>query len=74
MLNIYTVNDNPFLFVGDIHGCFNEFCHSLVLKKIYHNTNVIVCGDFGVGFHKINYYSTLFKKLNMQLSTYGINR
>lgn len=73
MLNIYNANNNPFLFVGDIHGCFNEFCHSLITRQIFHCTNVIVCGDFGVGFHKINYYSTMFKKLDKRFSTCGIN-
>ncbi len=43
------------IFVGDIHGEYGKFHYDLRRYKI-DNSNIFMCGDFGIGFHKPNYY------------------
>ena len=73
MFNIHTANNNGFIIVGDIHGYYEEFCHFLTKQKNITDTNVVICGDFGIGFHKINYYVTIFKKINKRLKKNNIH-
>lgn len=58
--------DNIIL-VGDIHGEFNKLRHDI--KRFEHeNAYIIQVGDFGVGFHKPNYYKNeAFPRLNETL-------
>ncbi len=55
------------MFCGDIHGLFSEFVHRIVDELKLENLNVVVCGDFGVGFYKEGYYKELFGKLGKKL-------
>ena len=55
MFNIHTCNDNFFMMVGDIHGEFNPFVYHIINRLKLSDLNIIVCGDFGMGFHKQNY-------------------
>lgn len=73
MNNIHKANNNCFLIVGDIHGYYKEFCHFLTKQKNITNANIIICGDFGIGFHKINYYITIFNKINKPLKNNNIH-
>lgn len=73
MLNIWNTNNNPFLIVGDVHGLFEDFCYFITKRKNISDVNVVVCGDFGVGFYKPNYYTTLFKKLNKKLKNSNVH-
>lgn len=63
--NIRFENIDTLLFCGDIHGEFEAIVFKL---NRYSNAVLVVCGDIGMGFHKEEYYLTLFKKLNLKLS------
>jgi DNA repair exonuclease SbcCD nuclease subunit len=73
MLNIYVANNERFIFFGDIHGLFKEFVFFLINQCQIENINIVICGDFGVGFYKINFYKTLFQKLNRKLTKKNIH-
>lgn len=73
MLKIITANNNVFIFVGDIHGEFEPFVHALINRYDLRDVNIVVCGDFGLGFHKPNYYCTIFKKLQKKLKKNNIH-
>lgn len=60
------------IFVGDIHGEFRNFIYTLKRCKIT-DTNIIVAGDFGIGFYKENYYITEFNKMNKYLISKNVN-
>lgn len=66
-MKIIKVNTNSFIYSGDIHGLFENFVNSIIKKHKISNMNIIICGDFGVGFYKPNYYNTIFKKINKLL-------
>jgi len=68
--NIRFEEIDDLLFCGDIHGEFETIVYKL---NQYSNTVLIVCGDIGMGFHKDDYYHTLFKKLNSKLSKQNNN-
>lgn len=72
MLNIVNTNNNDFIFIGDIHGEFKTFVYYINKNELC-NFNIIICGDFGVGFHKQNYYTDIFKKLNKKLKKNNIH-
>lgn len=63
--NIRFEDIDVLLFCGDIHGEFESISYKL---NQYNNAVLIVCGDIGMGFHKDDYYYSLFKKLNNKLS------
>lgn len=44
------------IFVGDIHGEFGRLRYDI--NRMHENAYIIQVGDFGVGFHKPNYYKT----------------
>ena len=73
MLKIHNANNNRFLFFGDIHGLFKEFIHFLTKQCNIEDINIVICGDFGLGFYKPNYYKTLFHKLNKKLKLNNIH-
>lgn len=73
MLKIYVANNERFIFFGDIHGLFKEFVFFLINQCQIENINIVICGDFGVGFYKINFYKTLFQKLNRKLAKKNIH-
>ncbi len=49
--------------VGDIHGEFSELCYKIKTYGI-ERANIIMLGDFGVGFHKYGYYVNELVKLD----------
>lgn len=73
MHNIYIANNNYFMFVGDIHGEFESFVHEITNRLDITNHNIVICGDFGLGFHKENYYTTIFKKLQKKLQKNNVH-
>jgi len=50
-------------FVGDIHGHFSKLSF-LIRQFDIKNSYIIQVGDFGVGFHKDNYYKTELSKVD----------
>lgn len=53
------------IFCGDIHGAISELVDTI---NKFQNTAVVVAGDVGLGFYKVNYYVSLFQKLQKKLS------
>lgn len=72
-MKIHLTNNNPFIFVGDIHGEFEPFTYNIINKLKLINYNIIICGDFGMGFHKTNYYNTTFRKIQKKLNKNNIH-
>lgn len=57
---------NKIIFIGDIHGQFGKLIFDI--KRYDHqDAYLIQVGDFGVGFHKPNYYKLEFEHLNKEL-------
>ena len=59
------MNKNYIALIGDVHGEFGRLRYDI--RRNHENAHLIQVGDFGVGFHKPNYYKTEFKKLNDEL-------
>ena len=73
MFKIFKSNNCDFILGGDTHGLFQELVNLMVKKYKLTNINLIICGDFGVGFYKPKYYNTLFKKINKLLRKNNIH-
>lgn len=58
---------NEIYFTGDIHGEFMPLTYALTQRYCLKDCHVIVCGDIGMGFHKLNYYVDTFKTMNKKL-------
>ena len=53
---------NKIVLCGDIHGAFGSFGYKI--KQEISDAYIIQVGDFGLGFHKPNYYKTELAKLS----------
>jgi predicted phosphodiesterase len=53
------------ILVGDIHGEFGRLRYDI--NRLHENSYIIQVGDFGVGFHKLNYYEAEFEALQKVL-------
>lgn len=51
--------------VGDIHGQFRQLGYDI--KRLYTDAHIIQVGDFGMGYHKPNYYKDELTKLSKTL-------
>lgn len=49
--------------IGDIHGNFSTMIYSL---RKFTSSLIVVCGDCGFGFNKLQHYLDEFKKLNKE--------
>ncbi len=72
-MKVLIANDNIFVFVGDIHGEFEAFVHMLINTYNLSDVNIVICGDFGLGFYKPKYYTTIFKKIQKKLKKNNIH-
>lgn len=62
------IDKEQIIFVGDVHGKFSTLEHYLHDRYKIENSIIIICGDFGIGFNKHNYYiDELNNKLNNKL-------
>ncbi len=61
-INIHRSSKDSDIFVGDIHGEFRTILNKFKRLEIT-NSNIFMCGDFGVGFYKIAYYEAELKRL-----------
>jgi len=52
---------------GDIHGEFESLVFYITSKYELKNSDIIVAGDVGLGFHKLNYYIQIFTKISKKL-------
>lgn len=62
-MKLYEVNTKRVICIGDLHGNFDTLYY-WVKNFVLKNTAIIVCGDIGLGFHKVEYYKQTLKKLN----------
>lgn len=53
------------ILVGDIHGEFRRLRYDI--NRLHEDSYIIQVGDFGVGFHKLNYYEAEFEALQKVL-------
>ena len=58
------LDNRPLVFMGDVHGNFGNLRFGI--RNKLEDVNLVACGDFGMGFHKLGYYSTEFRKLNKE--------
>ena len=56
-------NEQDLFMMGDIHGSFEEMTWTLTQRHKIRDANIILLGDFGVGFNKPAYYDNLFNKV-----------
>lgn len=64
-------NKEQIIFIGDVHGEFRTLNYELHKRKQIENSLFIQLGDFGIGFHKDNYYHVELKRLNEQLKKFN---
>lgn len=57
---------NQIVLVGDIHGAYGQLGYDI--KRLHKDAYIIQVGDFGMGFHKPNYYKTELTELSMALT------
>ena len=60
-------------FCGDIHGKFRELIFKATQKYKIEHSDIIVLGDFGVGFHKQEYYVQEYNRVLKKLEKYDLN-
>lgn len=65
--------DKNLYIIGDIHGEYKTVLYLLLNKYKVENCHIIVAGDIGLGFYKINYYVTIFDKINEDLKSKDIH-
>ena len=70
MVDVVKLNANSVYCAGDLHGNFNSIGYQ-IKKSDIHNSIIIICGDIGLGFHKVEYYKQTFNKLKKILSKYN---
>ena len=56
-------NNNPFIFLGDIHGSWGRIKQYIIENDIEY-ANFIQVGDFGVGYEKVSYEKEVFQNLS----------
>ena len=57
---------NKIIFYGDIHGAFGSFGYKI--RREASDAHIIQVGDFGLGFHKPNYYKNELTSLSQILT------
>lgn len=67
------MNKNNIYIIGDIHGEFKTVLYLLLNRYKVENCHIIVAGDIGLGFYKINYYTAIFNEINEDLKTKDIH-
>lgn len=55
------------IFCGDVHGKFRELGYNIIERYKIENSVIFVCGDFGMGFHKTNYYQVELHRLSEKI-------
>jgi DNA repair exonuclease SbcCD nuclease subunit len=58
--------------IGDIHGEYKYFLHLIERYKM-ENCHIIIAGDIGLGFYKVNYYIDMFNMMNIKLKNKNIH-
>lgn len=65
--------DEKLYIIGDIHGEFKYFLYLITEKYKMENCHIIIAGDIGLGFFKINYYINIFNLMNKKLLNKNIH-
>ena len=59
------------IFCGDIHGEFRELTNKINDRLKIENSVIFVCGDFGMGFYKPNYYAVELHRISEKLKLHN---
>lgn len=72
IFSIYNMERN-IAFIGDIHGAFRTIEHIIHGVKGIRDTDFFQVGDFGIGFHKPNFYEYELQRLSNKLKKFNNN-
>ena len=67
------MTDQKLYIIGDIHGEFKTLVHLITEKYKMANCHIIVAGDIGLGFYKVNYYVDIFSWMNKRLEKKNVH-
>lgn len=67
------MNNQKLYIIGDIHGEFKTLVHLITERYKMANCHIIVAGDIGLGFYKVNYYVDMFSWMNKRLEKKNIH-
>jgi predicted phosphodiesterase len=67
------IAEKPIYAIGDLHGRFELLVIELKANYTLRGSNLIVCGDIGMGFSKKEYYERTLKSLNKTMESYDVN-
>lgn len=67
------MNNQKLYIIGDIHGEFKTLVHLITERYKMTNCHIIVAGDIGLGFYKVNYYVDMFSWMNKRLKEKNIH-
>lgn len=59
-------------FCGDVHGKFRELIFKATQKYKIEHSDILVLGDFGIGFHKQEYYIQEYNRSKKKLEKYDL--
>jgi len=68
---IIKLNYDNIAFCGDIHGNFSKLVNYIKIVRIT-NCVIFICGDFGIGFNKEQFYIDEFNKLSKILEKHNV--
>lgn len=66
-------SDRLLIFVGDIHGELKKLIWKTSNQYSLSKVDIVVCGDFGVGFGNKNSMNVLYNSVRKRLEKYDIN-
>lgn len=69
-LNVIETDKTHICFVGDIHGDFTSLS-GFMKQYEFKDTLVILCGDIGFGFEKLQHYTNIFNKITKTAAKYN---
>lgn len=69
---IYNMDDKIFILVGDIHGSLRELVWKITNQYKLRNVDVLICGDFGVGFGRPGSIENLYNRIKHKLEAFNL--
>ena len=65
-------DDKYLIFVGDIHGNLRELIWNITIQHRLKNVDLVICGDFGVGFGRPKSIEHLYNRVKNKLDKFNI--